>query len=324
MHRLASGLPAFIVALQRSIVKRARALEIEIVCRLGWRLEKVQHLQSSGAGDDMKSATCEPAAPRMRLTFAQVESDAGDDDVASVPWAENDPLAHLSSAPGAAAVPRGREWVDVTQATLIAVPPRLAATAIAYEPALDRACMSELLAQPIWMGATGKVALTYDTPWWRALPGHYDIHAMRVPGPGPVVQLMDASTHEDQAFVLVAFVAPERGTGNWREAAVAQIARLVQTLLNAENNPSSALPAPRAIHAKLWATDTNIFCPAPRGLSDFGHPEPLDPSAAVHYDGRLHFCASEMASVAPGYIEGAVHAGSLAARAAAALYQAAP
>jgi hypothetical protein len=70
----------------------------------------------------------------------------------------------------------------------------------------------------------------------------------------------------------------------------------------------------------LWATDTNIFCPAPRGLSDYGHPEPLDPSVAVHYNGRLHFCASEMASVAPGYIEGAVNAGSLAARAAAAFF----
>ena len=310
MRRLAGGLPAMVKALQEDTAAQARALGIALVARLGWRLTKVERSAQPAPPDDAA----------LTLTFAVVEDTApGDADVAALPWPTPD--TDDGRHPGGWRLPATRQGaagahasitIGVRKAVLLAVPPRLAATKIVFAPPLPRAQLVELRAQPTWMAATGKVAFTYALPWWRSLPSEYDIHALRAPGPGPIVQLMDASTHNDGAYVLVAFVAPRDRRSDWRGDATAQMERLTGSLQHVLAAPAGR---PTAIHAKLWAADENTFCAAPPGQSDFDHPEPLAPETAAAYGGRLLFCASEMSAVAPGYIEGAVHAGSLAARA---------
>lgn len=52
---------------------------------------------------------------------------------------------------------------------LLALPPRLAAHTIAFEPALPPALAADWRATPTWMASHAKYVALYDRPFWRAL-----------------------------------------------------------------------------------------------------------------------------------------------------------
>lgn len=323
LRRVEGGLVALVTALRDTIVQLADTQGVRVHFCLGCRLVSITGStggadvttttatatppkpdtggQQARAGSSRSSTSLQPAP--LRLTVESVASaDASDTDCSPIP-------GHViaSSAPACAV-----STVITADYVLLAVPPRLALATIAFHPPLERSLATTLAAQPTWMSATGKVALTYAAPWWRTLPDGHDIHNLRPPRPGPVVQLMDASTAADRHYVLVAFIAPGDGETDWRSAAVAQVTRL-QTLLSGGR---AAIP-PLGVTAKLWRDDVHVFAKSGSAESndDYAHPEPLPVAAGVLFSGRVRLCASEMDTAYPGYIEGAIRAGEAAGHA---------
>ncbi len=72
---------------------------------------------------------------------------------------------------------------------VVAVPPRIAATTIAWRPGLSPPLLDALAAMPTWMAPHAKVAAIYQTPFWRerGLSGRIASRA------GPIVEGHDHS-----------------------------------------------------------------------------------------------------------------------------------
>ena len=185
---------------------------------------------------------------------------------------------------------------------VVAVPPSLAAR-IAYDPPLpgDRA----LLLQRMPLGTIWKIAVVYDTPWWRedgltgqsldvesALPLTLDGCAATTP-PG----ILNAFAMGPSARRLTALTRPER-----RAAAIAALTTRF----------GSRAGDAREYLEQDWTTEPwiggGMFSRLGPGiLTEFGHVL----RAPV---GRVHWAGTETATVTHGGIDGAIRSGERVAR----------
>lgn len=189
---------------------------------------------------------------------------------------------------------------------VIAVPPRIAAEAIAWPDALDPRVPAALARTPTWMAAQAKAVAVFGTPFWRddGLSGRV---ASQV---GPLVEVHDHSLPEDGAGRLFGFIGwpPELRRAE-PEALRAEIgAQLVRCFGEAARHC-------RALHIEDWAANPRIC--APRDLSSPPeHPDVApDILRAPHLDGRVFFSVAETAVRSPGLVEGALDAAGAAAAA---------
>lgn len=190
---------------------------------------------------------------------------------------------------------------------IVTLPPHLAATAIDYAPALPTTVEQAMLNTQTWMGRAMKVALVYDTPFWRkmGLSGFAVSHA------GPVQQFHDASPDDSDYGALFGWL----GNSSWgrtlstdeRQAAV--IAQTVRLFGNAAAHPLD--------YAELnWETEAHtthqrVAYPAATDHPTYGHPALQTPQL----DGRLWWAATEVSPIEGGYLDGAIHIGRTVATA---------
>ena len=191
------------------------------------------------------------------------------------------------------------------RAAIVALPPRLAAHTLRFDPALPEALGRALGDVPTWMAASGKAAATFASPFWRerGLDGRVVSHA------GPVAHWHDARAPDGRA-ALVGFLhaaglrtLAEEGEAALRTAIREQLARCF--------GPEA--PRPTAVAVSDWRTDPATTPPsvAPRTPD---HP-PSPPSALTepHWGGALLWAGAETARDHPGFLDGAVEAGERAA-----------
>ena len=189
--------------------------------------------------------------------------------------------------------------IVAARAVILALPPRVIAQTITFDPAPSDAVRALLLATPTWMAPHAKVVAVYETPFWRA-DGYSGMASSFV---GPLHEVHDASPPDGVGalFGFVGIGAGARaaiGEAALRERAVAQLVRLF--------GPRAGTPL--AVHIKDWATD-----------ADTATTDDLQPSAqphgpggtalwSAHWGGRLVLAGAEVAQEHPGYLEGAVRA----------------
>lgn len=181
---------------------------------------------------------------------------------------------------------------------LLAVPPRLAATAIRFDPALPDSAIREWLCVPTWMAPHAKYLAVYDTPFWRTrgLSGAARSFA------GPLGEIHDASGVGPHGalfgfFGLPATTRARIAQTELRSLCRAQLARLF--------GPEAGTP--RTDFIVDWAAEPLTATQADRTDGDHPHaPAPVVPSG--RWAGRLIGVASEWSPEHPGYVAGAFDA----------------
>lgn len=186
----------------------------------------------------------------------------------------------------------------------LAMPLRLLAHNIRFEPALPAGLHKAFLDTPTWMAAHAKVVAVYDRPVWREqqLSGH--VYSRR----GPLMEIHDASPEEGGPYALFGYVGyPAEGRRQQGEAQLKQ--GVLQQLVRLFGERAGS---PLALILKDWADDPftatvddqQIITSHPR----YGLPQ----EASQLWDRRIHFVGTEAAPEQGGYLEGALEAVDLA------------
>ncbi len=193
---------------------------------------------------------------------------------------------------------RGADVIIEAPAAILALPPRLIAGTIGFDPPLDGATVTGWLRTPTWMAPHAKFLAIYDQPFWREMGMSGAGRSMI----GPLVEIHDATTASGQAalFGFVGVPAPQRAEAG-KEAVVAAAVEQLAAMYG------SKARAPIATLYKDWAADP--LTATPEDIDAPGHPDGLR-SARVEGDwaGRLYLAGSEVSAREPGYLAGAVDA----------------
>ncbi len=180
---------------------------------------------------------------------------------------------------------------------VLALPPRLVAQHVQFNPPLPAAVQDALAATPTWMAAQAKAVTTFNKPFWRDA-GHsgnaFVRHAQAVLG-----EVFDAS--EGKAGALGGFIALSPAQ---RENFKRGLPILIDSQL-------AQLYGPEAHNGHLFVQD---WAQEPWTCSDADRAEPPKPPQAnpllrqPQWSGRIFFGGSETAAHGAGHMEGALEA----------------
>ncbi|MGY2198478.1 flavin monoamine oxidase family protein [Pseudomonas gingeri] len=186
-----------------------------------------------------------------------------------------------------------------------ALPLRLLARDIMFEPLVEAQVRQGWMRTPTWMAPHAKYVALYDQPFWRdeGLSGMARSHV------GPLVEIHDASHARGDAalfgFIGIAATARRQlGEVDLLEACRRQMGRLF----------GARAAAPVAHYLKDWAGDGLTATEADlQGQTSHPRSHPVQPMQG-HWAGRLLVAGSEAAREHPGYMEGALEAADSALR----------
>jgi monoamine oxidase len=185
---------------------------------------------------------------------------------------------------------------------LLALPLRVIADGIAFDPPLPQASQTEMQGVPTWMAGHAKAVVVYDHPFWREAGLSGDAISRR----GPLAEIHDASPDTGGPFALFGFLGvsakDRQDVPQLKADIVAQMERLF----------GPAARAPREILVKDWAFDA-LTATVRDQEPLFAHPRYDVPEGLRDtFDGRLAFAGTEVAAQFGGYLEGALEASDAA------------
>lgn len=196
-----------------------------------------------------------------------------------------------------------QQKVSARQA-ILALPPRLLASTVDFEPALDRETLERWQRTATWMAPHAKFFALYDRPFWREA----GLSGTAQSGVGPLVEIHDATLANGSA-ALFGFVGLDRrqriavGKDVLVQASVAQLARLF--------GPMAARP--HATLFKDWTADSFTSTDADEIAE--GHPVPDGRRwLSGEWGEHVSLAGSETSAVDPGYLAGALDAAERAVR----------
>ncbi|MFJ8107636.1 flavin monoamine oxidase family protein [Streptomyces sp. NPDC096132] len=181
---------------------------------------------------------------------------------------------------------------------VLAVPPALALSHIAFDPELPPDLVRLARTTPVWMGAVAKIVARYPSAFWREA----GLAGAAFSRTGPLQELHDMSGPDGRPSALFGF-APAQAVGpGFEQAVTAQLSQLF----------GAAAAEPESLHVQDWSSEPWTAPPAAHRLADyslFGHPLYQRPAL----DGRLHWATTETSVQYAGHIEGALAAAERAA-----------
>ena len=184
-----------------------------------------------------------------------------------------------------------RDGMAHARCAVVALPPALAITDLAFEPA-PPADLAELAARtPVWMGAMTKVIAEYATPFWR----EHGLAGAAISYTGPLRELHDLSGPGGRPAALFGFAMPSPEPLE-PDAIIAQLADLF----------GEEARTPLALHVQDWRTERWTSPAHVEALGDYGtygHPRFRE---AAH--GCVWMAATETGRDHAGHIEGALAA----------------
>ncbi len=212
-------------------------------------------------------------------------------------------LVAASTTPSQAATvditARGRTWR--ARHVVLAVPPAIAVDTIELPVELPPELSRLAAATPVWMGQVVKIVAVYDEPFWR----RDGLAGAAVSRRGPMQEIHDMSGPEGYPAALFGFAPAALIDAGADRAVRDQLTRMF--------GPQASDP----LHITIanWSTekwtslapgvaDSGSAGQAPINYGLFGHPDYQQPGL----DGRLHWAATETATVYPGHVEGALEA----------------
>jgi monoamine oxidase len=195
----------------------------------------------------------------------------------------------------------GREVVVEARQAVLALPPRLLAEHVHFEPALDEATREAMRDAETWMAAQAKVVICYDRPSWReqGLSGNaFVTHERAVLG-----EIFDACDADGGHAALGAFLALSPALRQSFDVGLPMLmaSQMVQVFGPALDDGEQ--------HYQDWAAEPHTCSARDREApgserSDAGNPL----LRRTLWGGKLHLGAAETASRAAGHLEGALDA----------------
>jgi monoamine oxidase len=193
----------------------------------------------------------------------------------------------------------GRPTVWHVKQVLLALPPRLAATGLQFEPSLPSELARRWRATPTWMASHAKFVAVYDTPFWReqALSGSARSSV------GPMGEIHDVSMPGGHAALFGFLGVPARVRRQVTDEVLrahcrAQLARLF--------GERAGTPVGEAL--KDWAADPLTATDDDQDAAGHHAAAPSRSADAGAWQGRLVGIGSEWSLQFPGYLAGAVDA----------------
>ncbi len=186
---------------------------------------------------------------------------------------------------------------------IAAMPPRLLEARIAFEPAIDPAIRLRWRETPTWMAPHAKFVALYDRAFWRSA----GLSGMAQSAVGPMGEIHDATTASGAAalFGFLGIDADRReaaGTAMLTRACLDQLARLF----------GDEARRPTATLLMDWTAE--VFTATAEDRRGGAHPMPQEgPWVSGAWRDRLSLAGSETSASDPGYLAGAIDAGSRAA-----------
>lgn len=209
---------------------------------------------------------------------------------------DGDVEAHGERRDGAPVTVRARH-------VLLALPPRVAARRLDFEPALDEAVLSRWSAAPTWMAGHAKLQAVYDEPVWR----NRGLSGQGFSRRGPLAEIHDASGTDGAPFSLFGFFALSA-----MERKAAGRTLVEESIFQLERLFGPGLLEPRKILFKDWSDDpltaTELDFEPLAGHPNYGFPASANPL----WDGRLHLASTEVSVRNGGYLEGALEGAAMA------------
>lgn len=182
---------------------------------------------------------------------------------------------------------------------VLAVPPKLIARHITFDPPLSDAKQSAMSSSETWMAGVTKVGLVYSNRFWNE-----DSSNMGLPSE-PAFQVYDSSTKDGFVSALTFFTLAN--SDNDKELADA-CAMQIQSVWTYYRQPfaNKALDYVE-YHVKRWPKETYISEDHnPRRINP--HPQPVRALSTNEWNDALLFSGSESDRLSPGVMEGAVGA----------------
>ena len=188
---------------------------------------------------------------------------------------------------------------------LLALPPRLAATRIEFEPPLPPELARAWLATPTWMAPHAKYVAIYDTPFWR----EQGLSGAAQSSHGPMVEIHDVSMPGGHAALFGFLGVParvRRGVPDdvLRAHCRAQLGRLF--------GERAATPLADAL--KDWAADPLTATDDDQDAAGHHAAAPPIRPASGPWSACLGGIGSEWSREFPGYLAGAVDAAARGVR----------
>ncbi len=197
--------------------------------------------------------------------------------------------------------------VSAKQAVL-AVPPRLLANSVEFQPALNSKLQQAMSDTATWMAGHAKAVIYYDRPFWRE--AGYSGAALANYQGAALMEIFDACSETGKPAALSGFFAlPAALRRDFR----ADLEALIVEQLTRLFGPQAA--SPKAVSIQDWFSEAYTAAPQdeipPVSHPRYGHPWlQLD-----HWNDKLYFGGTETAAEHGGYLEGALVAADRVARA---------
>ncbi|WP_420860047.1 flavin monoamine oxidase family protein [Marivivens marinus] len=208
-------------------------------------------------------------------------------------------VAHAQGGITAHVQHKGTAVTVQARRVVLAIPPRVAAETVTFEPALAPAQLQSLWNVPTWMAGQAKILAVYDTPHWRNAGLSGDAMSRR----GPMVEIHDASPMAGGPYALFGFIGVPADARTLHADKILQVAR---DQLVALFGPEMANP--RDLILQDWATVPEIARAADRRPAGHHPAYGLPASIRALADRGIHFASTESAPVFGGFLEGALEA----------------
>ncbi len=197
--------------------------------------------------------------------------------------------------------------VNAKQAVLT-IPPRLLASGIEFEPALNTRLQQAMNDTATWMASHAKAVIYYDRPFWRE--ADYSGSALANYQGAALMEIFDACSETGKLAALSGFFAlPAALRRDFRDDLEALVVEQLTRLFG------SQAASPKAVAIQDWFAETYTATPLdeipPPSHPRYGHPWlQLD-----HWNDKLYFGGTETAAEHGGYLEGALVAAERVAKA---------
>lgn len=185
---------------------------------------------------------------------------------------------------------------------VLAIPPKLWAKKILFDPLLPNELMNVAMQTQTWMEDSIKIALTYSQPFWR----ESNLSGTLFSNTGPITELYDHCNHQRTKYALCGFINSSFKSLDYAERRTEVITQLKNVF---------GEKAEEFIDYKecIWSDEENTFEESDGFL--FPHQNNGNPIFSKSYfDDSLLISSAESALEFPGYMDGAVYAANITAQ----------
>jgi monoamine oxidase len=222
----------------------------------------------------------------------------------------NHPVCKIEKKPFGIAVDVGEldqnPWIQFhARKIILALPPRLAAATILFEPELSHELTQAMLGIGTWMAGQAKFCALYEKPFWRQRGLSGQAFSQR----GPMGELHDGSSYQGSPYGLTGFLGIPAVQ---RDHQASLMSAIILSQLASIYGREAANP--QATFFKDWAREpftATRYDQPPMLEHPLYHP-PAGKTAV--WNGRIHFAGTETARQNGGYLEGALAAAERAVK----------